>query len=126
MRRSARCGPMLLFCTELVTPVPARYKSAESTAEPNVETDLCAERPEPQPPRDPRAGDLRPSNPRRRETPLRGAGVGVGARSRVPPIEPRRRADRLDPGGPCKRLRPGDQPGRLWPHLGGDPGCAQD
>jgi len=34
----------------LVAFAVARYKTPESTAEPNAETDLCAERPHPHPP----------------------------------------------------------------------------
>src|SRR5579859_3098280 len=41
--------------TKLVTPTPDRYKTAESTAERNAQTDLCAERAQSQPPGRPRA-----------------------------------------------------------------------
>src|ERR1700750_1804621 len=93
---------------KLVTRSPDRYKTPESTAEPNVETDLCAERPQSQPPGDPRAGDLRTSDPGRRAQAVRGARVGLGAAGRVPAVEPRGRADRLDPGGPHRGLGGGD------------------
>src|SRR3569833_1934754 len=58
---------------KLVTPQPSRYKTAESTAEPNVETDLCAERAQSQPAGRPRTRHLWHDHARGRARPERGA-----------------------------------------------------
>src|SRR5690606_6702315 len=92
----------------LVTPAADRYKTPESTAEPNVETDLCAERPQSQPPGDPRAGDLWPGHPGGRARRLRAPRGRPVSHDRVPPDEPRRGVDRLGPGSPRRSQRPGD------------------
>ena len=84
---------------------------------------LRPQRAEPESARHARAGELRPLDARRRRdaVPRRGRRARLGGR--VPPVQPRGRDGRLDPGGGAKRGAVGIvlNAGRLHPHLGRDP-----
>ena len=67
--------------------------------------DLCPQRPEPQSAGDPRAADLWPCQARRcRELCAQTAGQ-FGLAGRLPPVQPRGRADRLHPRGARQKRR---------------------
>ncbi|CAA9485762.1 MAG: 3-dehydroquinate dehydratase II, partial [uncultured Sphingomonadaceae bacterium] len=80
--------------------------------------DLRAERPQPQPARDPRAGGVRDRHARRHRRRARPRRGRPRRHSSIPPVEPRGRPDRLAArSGGERRARGDPQPRRLHSHL---------